>query len=74
MPICVAGLVAGLGDGFEHDFERFFVRFQIRREAAFIAHRGGVAALLQHALERVEHFDAHAQRFGEFRSRRRARS
>ena len=65
MPICGAGLVACLGDGFEHHFERFFIGFQIRSESAFIAHRGGIAALLQHALQRVKYFDAHAQRFGE---------
>ena len=70
----VAGLVAGLRDGFEHHFERFFVRLQIGGEAAFVAHRGRVAALLQHRLQRVEDFDAHAQRFGKLRRRRRARS
>ncbi len=61
-----ARLVAGLGDGFEHHFKRFFVRFQVGGESTFVAHRGGITALLQHALQSVEHFDAHAQRFGKF--------
>ena len=74
MPICVAGLVAGLGDGFEHHFERLFVRLEIGRESAFVADRSRIAALLQHALQGVEYFGAHAQRLGEFRSRRRGRS
>jgi hypothetical protein len=60
--------VARGGDGFEHDFDGFFVRFQIRREAAFIAHRGGIAALFQNGLQIVEDFDAHAQGFAEARS------
>ena len=70
----LAGLVTGLRDGFEHHFERFVVRFQIRRETAFVADRGRIAALLQHALQGMEHLDAHAQRFGETARRRRARS
>ena len=47
------------------DFEGLFVGLQIGREAAFIANRGGIAALLQHAFQGVKHFRAHAQRFGE---------
>ncbi len=58
-----AGLVSGLGDGFEHNFERFFVGLEVGRESAFIADGCGVAALLQHAFQRVKYFGAHAQGF-----------
>ena len=58
-----AGLVAGRRDGFENDFDGFFVRFQVGREAAFVADRRGVAALVQHGLQAMEDFDAHAQGF-----------
>ena len=59
----LAGLVAGGGDGFENALERLFVGFQIGREAAFIADGGGIAVLLEHGLQVMEHFDAPAQRF-----------
>ena len=63
----LAGLVAGLRDGFEHALDGFLVRLQIGREAALVAHRGRVALLAEHLLQRVEDFDAHAQRFAEAR-------
>ena len=62
-----AWLVTGLGDGFEHHFESLLVGFEVGRETAFVADRGGVAALFEHAFQGVEHFGAHAQGFGEFR-------
>ena len=58
-----AGLVAGGRDGFENDLDGFVVRFQVGREAAFVADRRGVAALVQHRLQAMEDFDAHAQGF-----------
>ena len=67
-----ARLVAGGGDRFEDDLDGFFVRFQIRSEAAFVAHGRGIAALVQHGLQIVEDFDAHAQGFAESSWRRRA--
>ena len=69
MAISSPGLYPALRDGFEHDFDGFDVRLHGRREAAFVADGGVVAALLEHAFQRVEHFDAPAQRF---RKRRRA--
>ena len=42
------------------------IRLEVRSEAAFIAHRSRIAALLQHALQRVENLGAPAQRFGKF--------
>ena len=59
-----SGLVAGLLNGFQHDFDGFDVRLHRRSEAAFVADRGVVAALLQHAFERMEDFHAPAQRLG----------
>ena len=67
MLICGARFVAGLGNGFHDHVERFFVGFEIGGEAAFVAHRGGVAALLEHAFQGVEDFGAHADGFGKFR-------
>ena len=64
VPICFARLVAGLRDGFHQHFERFVIRFQAWCEPAFVADRSRVAALLQHALQRVECLRAHAQRLG----------
>ena len=59
----LAGLVSRGGDGFEYAVERFFVGFQVGREAAFVAHGGGVAVLFQHGFQMMEHFDAPAERF-----------
>ena len=59
-----AGLVAGLLNGFEHDFDGFDIRFNRWRKPAFVADSGVVAALLEHAFQRVKNFDAPAQRFG----------
>ena len=61
----LAGLVACRRDGFENDLDGLFVRFQVGREAAFVAHRRGIAALVQHGLQAVKDFDAHAQGFVE---------
>ena len=44
----LAGLIACGSDGFENDFDGFLVRLQVGREAAFVADRGGIAALVQH--------------------------
>src|SRR5271156_372928 len=60
-----AGFVAGGGDGFQDALESFFIRFQVGREAAFIAHGGGIAVFLQHGFQMVEDFDAPAQGFAE---------
>jgi hypothetical protein len=49
----LAGLVAGGDDCFHDHFERLVVG-QVGREAAFVADRGHMAALLQDALQRVE--------------------
>ena len=58
-------------NGFENDFDGLDVRLHRRREAAFVADRGVVAALLEHAFQGVEYLDAPAQRIGErFRSHR----
>ena len=46
----------------ENQLHRFDVRLQAGRKPAFIANGRAVAALLQNFLERVEHFNAHAQR------------
>ena len=63
MAISSPGLYPALADGFENDFDRFDVRLQRRRESAFVTDGGVVAALLQHALQRVKDFDAPAQGF-----------
>ena len=60
-------LIPGLCDGLEQYLQRFFVRFQAGCESAFVANRSRIIALLQHRLQGVECFDAHAQRFGERR-------
>ncbi len=60
-----AGSIACLRNGLEHHFKRFVIGFEVGCEAAFIAHRRRVAALLQHALQRVEYLGAPAQRLGE---------
>ena len=64
----LAGLESRLRDGFQHNLNRFGIRLHRRRKSAFIANRGVVAALLQHALQHVEGLDAPAQRFAERRS------
>ncbi len=66
MPIWSPGRVAGQRDGFEHHLERFLVGLEVGRETALVADGGRIAALLEHALKRVEHFRAPAQRFREF--------
>ncbi len=45
--------VAGLLDGFEEDLYRVFVGRQVRGEAAFLAHGGAEAAVVEHLLQRV---------------------
>ena len=67
MKICFAELVAGLLDRGRDRFERVFGRFQIRRETAFVADRGGKAAIFQHALQRMKDFRAVAKRFAKSR-------
>ena len=49
----------------EHGFERVFHAVELGRETAFVADGGAEAALLQHALERVEDFRDGAQAFAE---------
>ena len=64
-------LVSGLRDGFEDDFNGLDIRLHRRREAAFVADCGVVAALFEHAFQGVEDLDAPAQRLGKrFRSYR----
>jgi hypothetical protein len=63
----LARLVTGLLNGLQHDFNGLDVRLHRRSKAAFIANRRVVAALLQHALQRVENFHAPAQRLGKRR-------
>ncbi len=58
------GLVARQFDRLKDHFDGLNVGLQRRREAAFIANRRVVAALLQHALQRVEHLGTPAQRVG----------
>ncbi len=62
-----SGLVTSLFNGFMNDHQSFFVGPQTGRKAAFVTDRRGIPALLQHALQRVEHLDAPAQGFGELR-------
>ena len=57
----LAELVAGLLDGAADQVEGLAVAAQIRREAAFVADAGGLALVLEHALERVEDLGATAQ-------------
>ena len=61
----LAGAVTRLADGLEDHLDGFLVGAQVRREAALVAHRGGQAPTLQHALQRVEDLGAAAQRLGE---------
>ena len=56
-----------LRDRFEDDLDGLAVRLQVRREAAFVADAGRLAARLQDAAQRVEDLGAGAQRFGERR-------
>ena len=63
-------LQPGLADRLEHDFDRLAVRLQVRREAAFVADAGRLAAPLQDAAQRVKDLRADAQRLGERRARR----
>ena len=68
-----ARLVARRFDRPDDALDGFFDRADARSEAAFVADRRGEAVFLQVRLERVEHLDAGAQRFGEVRRRRAAR-
>ncbi len=57
-------------DGFDDDLQRRLVGTQRGCETAFVADGGRQAALVQHRLQRVEHFRAAAQRFAETLRRR----
>ena len=61
----LARLVAGRNDGFQNDLNGFFVGFAAGSKTALIAHGSGVAVPLQGGFERVENFDAPAERFAE---------
>jgi len=60
-----ARFVAGGGDGFENDLNGFLVGLAAWRETAFIANGGGIAALFEGRLQRVEDFNAPAESFAE---------
>jgi len=64
----VAQLVASLGHGRSDHFQRFFSVGDVRCETAFITHGGRHVLVVQHFLQVVEHFSAHAQGFAEGRS------
>ena len=61
----LAGLVAGRLDGFQNKFDGFVVGLERGSKAAFVAHGGVVALLLEHALEGVEGLRGPAQRVRE---------
>ena len=62
------GAIARFFNRFANDFNRRFVGRQIRRKAAFVADRRRESLAFEHALERLVHFGAHAERFAEIRS------
>ncbi len=59
-----AQLIAGLLDRFGDGAEGVFVGRQVRCETAFVAHGSAQATGLEHRLEVMEDFGAHAQRIG----------
>ena len=54
---------AGSLDGFDDHLEGFFVGAEVWCKAAFVTDSSVVAFALEHSLQRMEHFGAHAQRF-----------
>ncbi len=52
----VAGLAPRFADGLQHDFDGLAVGLQVRREAAFVADAGGLAALLEDGRAAHERF------------------
>ena len=61
----VARPVAGFLDGLDQQVTGGVVAGEVGGKAAFVAHRGGQALVVEQALEGVEHFGAHPQGFPE---------
>ncbi len=61
----VAGRVAGGFNGLQDQLNGCFVVFNAGRKAAFVAHGGAHALVVDDFLERVEHFSAPAHGFAE---------
>ena len=60
----LARLVARLLNRFQHDVNALNIRLHRRSKSAFVADSRIVAALFQHALQCMKHFNAPAQRLG----------